>query len=42
MQRQNDQALADRTSFTRCRLVRSEGTWHGMPLNAGHDALRSA
>ena len=42
MQRQNDQGLADRTSFTRCRLVRSEGTWHGMPLDAGHDVLASA
>jgi hypothetical protein len=32
MQRQNDQGLADRTSFTRCRIVRSEGTWHGNTL----------
>ena len=29
MQRQREQNLADRTSFTRCRIVRSEGTWHG-------------
>jgi hypothetical protein len=29
MQRQREQNLADRTSFTRCRVVRSEGTWHG-------------
>lgn len=29
MQRQREQNLADRTSFTRCRIVRGEGTWHG-------------
>jgi spheroidene monooxygenase len=29
MQRQREQNLADRTSFTRCRIARSEGTWHG-------------
>ena len=34
MQRQRERKLADRTSFTRCRIVRSEGTWHGRdPLN---------
>ena len=34
MQRQREQNLADRTSFTRCRIVRGEGTWHGRnPLN---------
>ena len=29
MQRQREQNLADRTSFTRCRILRGEGTWHG-------------
>jgi hypothetical protein len=34
MQRQREQNLADRTSFTRCRIVRGEGMWHGRdPLN---------
>lgn len=34
MQRHREQNLADRTSFTRCRIVRGEGTWHGRdPLN---------
>lgn len=27
--RQREQNLADRTSFTRCRIVRAKGTWHG-------------
>jgi hypothetical protein len=27
--RQRDEKLADRTSFTRCRIVRALGTWHG-------------
>jgi hypothetical protein len=30
MQRQKAQVLADRTSFTRCRISRSEGSWHGV------------
>jgi len=35
MQRQREQNLADRTSFTRCTIVRSEGTWHGRdPVHA--------
>jgi hypothetical protein len=29
MERQREQNLAHRTSFTRCSVVRSEGTWHG-------------
>jgi hypothetical protein len=29
MLRQRAQNLADRTSFTRCRILRGEGTWHG-------------
>ena len=29
MLRQREQNLADRTSFTRCRILRAEGTWHG-------------
>jgi hypothetical protein len=29
MLRQRAQNLADRTSFTRCHIVRGEGTWHG-------------
>lgn len=29
MERQREQNLADRTSFTRCSVVRSDGTWHG-------------
>src|SRR3982751_6622275 len=33
IQRQKDQGLADRTSFTRCRVVRCEGTWHGRALH---------
>jgi hypothetical protein len=28
MEKQKEQGLADRTSFTRCRIIRSEGTWH--------------
>lgn len=32
MQRQREQNLADRTSFTRLGVVRSEGTWHGVDL----------
>lgn len=28
MEKQKAQGLADRTSFTRCRIIRSEGTWH--------------
>ena len=27
--RQREENLADRTSFTRCRIVRTKGTWHG-------------
>jgi hypothetical protein len=27
--RQREENLADRTSFTRCRIVRASGTWHG-------------
>ncbi len=27
--RQREENLADRTSFTRCRIVRAKGTWHG-------------
>jgi hypothetical protein len=42
MQRQNDQGLADRTSFTRCRVVRGEGTWHGRPLHAAGDDAPAA
>jgi hypothetical protein len=42
MQRQNDQGLADRTSFTRCRVVRAEGTWHGLPLHAVGDGRPAA
>jgi hypothetical protein len=30
MQRQKEQNLADRTSFTRCRITRAEGSWHGI------------
>ncbi len=26
--KQNTHNLADRTSFTRCKILRSEGTWH--------------
>ena len=38
MQRQREQNLADRTSFTRCRIVRGEGTWHGRdPLMGSKD-----
>jgi hypothetical protein len=33
MQRQKEQGLADRTSFTRCRIVRAEGSWHGRALH---------
>src|SRR5688572_8645299 len=40
MQRQNDQGLADRTSFTRCRIVRSEGTWHGYTLGTTTESER--
>jgi hypothetical protein len=29
MLRHREQNLADRTSFTRCRILRAEGTWHG-------------
>ena len=29
MLRQRAQNLADRTSFTRCHILRGEGTWHG-------------
>ena len=29
MQRQKLENLADRTSFTRCIILRAEGTWHG-------------
>jgi hypothetical protein len=29
MDRQRDKKFADRTSFTRCTVVRSEGTWYG-------------
>jgi hypothetical protein len=29
LQRLQEQKLADRTSFTRCRIVRAKGTWHG-------------
>jgi hypothetical protein len=29
MERQREQNLADRTSFTRYSILRSEGTWHG-------------
>lgn len=32
MQRQKEQGLADRTSFTRCRILRAEGSWHGRAL----------
>jgi hypothetical protein len=32
MQRQRELNLADRTSFTRCRIVRGEGSWHGRDL----------
>lgn len=33
--RQREENLADRTSFTRCRIVRATGTWHGRsPLSA--------
>ena len=35
MDKQKVHNLADRTSFTRCRILRSEGTWHGSnPLPA--------
>jgi hypothetical protein len=34
LQRLHEQNLADRTSFTRCRIVRARGSWHGKcPLN---------
>jgi hypothetical protein len=29
LEKQRAQNLADRTSFTRCKILRSEGTWHG-------------
>lgn len=29
LSRQREENLADRTSFTRCRIVRANGTWHG-------------
>jgi hypothetical protein len=36
MQRLRQKNLADRTSFTRFRILRSEGTWHGRnPLERG-------
>ena len=28
LEKQKTQGLADRTSFTRCKIIRSEGTWH--------------
>jgi hypothetical protein len=34
LERQRATQLADRTSFTRCRVVRSEGTWYGTPASA--------
>jgi hypothetical protein len=30
LQRLHEQKLADRTSFTRCRIVRARGSWHGV------------
>ena len=42
MQRQKEQGLADRTSFTRCRVLRSEGTWHGMALPTVDSVARTA
>jgi hypothetical protein len=29
MDRQRDKKFADRTSFTRCIVLRSEGSWYG-------------
>jgi hypothetical protein len=29
LQRLHDEKLSDRTSFTRCRIVRARGSWHG-------------
>jgi hypothetical protein len=34
IQRQKEENLADRTSFTRCIILRAEGTWHGNPPHA--------
>jgi len=42
MQRHKNENLADRTSFTRCRIIRAEGTWHGSPLHVGVDSVPSA
>jgi hypothetical protein len=40
MQRQREQNLADRTSFTRCRVLSSEGTWHGRdPFSSAHAVI---
>ena len=32
IERQQSQNLADRTSFTRCTVVRTEGPWHGVSV----------
>lgn len=29
IEKQHTQNMADRTSFTRCKIIRSDGTWHG-------------
>jgi hypothetical protein len=42
MQRQNDQELPGCTSFTRCHVIRAEGTWHGLPLYAAGDGQPTA
>jgi hypothetical protein len=38
IERQQKIGLADRTSFTRCRLMRSEGTWHGAVIHGTGDS----
>ncbi len=33
------EAMSDRLSFTRCRIVRSEGSWYGWsPVGGRHDS----
>jgi hypothetical protein len=40
LEKQKAQNLADRTSFTRCKIIRSEGTWHGSNPHANPGALK--